>query len=165
MFRINELEEFLQRHRSNFELIEQNKPILSALDAQAYYPVKQSAPTFILESDKGLLACIMSIESGRLDFKALKQQTGFTKLKMADKEKIEKKTGYKVGSIPLIGHELPCIFDDNLLAYDYVYGGTGNELITLKIAPEDIKRLNQILYVINEKQKLEPKDDEKSEHS
>jgi len=54
-------------------------------------------------------------------------------------------TGYKAGSIPLIGHNLPCVFDDCLLDYDYIYGGSGDELHTLKIAPNDVMRLNNII--------------------
>ncbi|MEW9125158.1 MAG: YbaK/EbsC family protein [Thermotaleaceae bacterium] len=149
MFSVNELNAFLTLQNADFEFIKQDKPIHSAMDAEGYYPVNKSAPTFILESDDDLLACTMSINSGRLDFETLKQQFGYKKLKMAHREKVEKKTGYKVGSIPLIGHELLCIFDNNLLMYDYVYGGTGDELTTLKIVPQDIKRLNQVIHVLN----------------
>ena len=66
-----------------------------------------------------------------------------------NRNKIEKITGYKVGSIPPIGHELPCIFDDKLLNFNYVYAGTGDELITLKINPNDIKRLNKVISCLS----------------
>lgn len=38
-----------------------------------------------------------------------------------------------------------CIFDESLLAFNYVYGGTGDPLTTLKIAPGDVKRLNKVI--------------------
>ena len=78
----------------------------------------------------------------------MKDSLGFSKFKLADKKKIQKATGYEPGMIPLVGLELDCIFDDFLLMWDYIYGGTGNELITLKIAPADIKRLNKVIGVI-----------------
>lgn len=74
---------------------------------------------------------------------------GLSRLKLADKKKIEKSTGYKVGAIPLIGVELPCIFDECLLERDFIYGGSGNELFTLKTAPKDVKRLNNVAYCFN----------------
>ncbi len=79
----------------------------------------------------------------------MKIQLGYSKLKMASADKIEKQTGYKVGSIPIIGTNLPCIFDNRLLEFDYIYGGTGDELITLKINPHDVKRLNSVIHYLD----------------
>lgn len=146
---VNEIEAFLRENNADFELLRQDKPILSAADAAGYYPVEKSAPTFVLQTDDGLIGCFVSVGSGKVDFEALKQKFGYTKLKMADKKKIERQTGYKVGSIPLIGLGLPCLFDNTLLEYDYVYGGTGDELVTLKIAPPDVMRLNKIIGTFN----------------
>ncbi len=142
---IKTLERHLSEAQADFQLIRQNKPIHTVQDAAEFYPIIQSAPTFILQNENGLLACIASINRGRLDFKAMKKQFGYTDLKMADREIIEKQTGYRAGAIPLIGHDLPCIFDDLLLKFDYVYGGTGDEFVTLKINPLDVKRLNNII--------------------
>lgn len=136
---------FLRDNNADFELLKQDKPILSA----AYYPVEKAAPTFVLQTEDGLIGCFVSVNSGRLDFEALKQKFGYTKLKMADKKKIERQTGYEVGAIPLIGLELPCLFDNTLLKYDYIYGGAGDELVTLKIAPQDVMRLNKIMGTFN----------------
>ena len=128
-----------------YEIIKQDKPILSAMDAEGIYPVEKSAPTFVLHSEQGLLGCIVSMQNGRLDFERLKAQFGFEKQKMADRKRIEKETGYSVGSVPLVALGLPIIFDKKLLCHDFVYGGTGNELLTLKIKPEDLIRVNEIL--------------------
>lgn len=73
---------------------------------------------------------------------------------MAGKEKVQRSTGYAVGAIPLIGLRLPCIFDERLLTYDYVYGGTGDERVTLKIVPYDVKRLNPVVHVLEEKKEV-----------
>jgi len=145
---IKDLERYLSRARADFQLIRQDKPIHTVQDAAGYFPIENSAPTFILKNEDGLLACIVSIARGRLDFEEMKKQFGYSKLKMADRGAIEKLTGYKTGSIPLIGHHLPCIFDDRLLKFDYVYGGTGDEFVTLKIAPQDVKRLNNIVFCL-----------------
>lgn len=144
MYSLQELEHLLRNAGAKFDLINQNKPILSVKDAEEYYDIEKAAPTFILESEEGMLACIVSGNRGKLDFDTIKEKLGFSKLKMAERGKVRKQLGYDVGSIPLIGHDLPCIFDDLLLRYDYIYGGTGDELVTLKINPLDVKRLNLI---------------------
>ena len=145
MYTVEQLEEFLKREGADFELIRQDVPILSAQDAEPYYDAARAAPTFVLQSDRGLVACVYSANRGRLGFEALKSAFGFGKLKMADRKKVLKQTGYEVGTIPLVGLELDCIFDDALLEYDYIYGGTGDPLVTLKIAPGDVARLNRVI--------------------
>lgn len=148
MYSVQELEAVLRRAPADFELIRQEAPILSAADAAPYYDVRKAAPTFILQTEGGLIACTLSANRGRMDFEAMKERFGFAKLKMADRKKVLRETGYEVGTIPLVGHGLDCIFDDALLEYDYVYGGTGDALVTLKIAPGDVKALNRIIGVL-----------------
>ena len=148
MISLNELETLLRAGHADFELIRQDRPIRSAADAAGYYPVEKSAPTLVLDSGEGLVACILSVGSGRLDLESAARRFGYARLKLAHSGKIEKETGYRVGSVPLIGHALPCIFDERLMQYDYVYGGTGDELVTLKIAPADVRRLNRIVHVL-----------------
>lgn len=142
---IKEIEEYLKERSIQYEIIQQDKPILSALDAEGYYPVEKSAPTFVLQTENGLIGCITSIQNGRLNFDKMKQHFGLSKLKMADRKIIKSQTGYNVGAIPLVGLGLPCLFDRKLLEHDYVYGGTGNELLTLKIAPTELLKVNEII--------------------
>lgn len=146
---VRELEAFLLEKGAAFELLKQETPILSAKDASAYYPAHKAAPTLVLQTENGLIACIASVNSGRMDLDFFKKKFGFAKLKMADKKKIIAQTGYEIGAIPLVGLGLPCIFDNGLLKYDYIYGGSGDELVTLKIAPMDVMRLNKITGTFN----------------
>lgn len=140
-----EIENILSVGNIQYEIIRQNKPIWSVSDAEGYYPVEKSAPVFVLQTENGLIGCIVSFQNGRLDFDKLKQLFGFSRLKMVDRKKIKNQTGYDVGAVPLVGLELPCIFDKKLLKHDFVYGGTGNELLTLKIAPADLLKVNEIM--------------------
>lgn len=142
---IKEMETFLTGMQADFQLIAQESPILSVSDAAKYYDVTKAAPTFILQNENGLLAWIVSSQYGRLDFEKIKRQFGYAKLQLADRKNIENQTGYKAEAIPLIGHGMPCLFDDTLLQSDYIYGGSGNESVTLKISPQDVKRLNNVM--------------------
>ena len=145
MYSVQELEQVLREAEADFQLIRQDAPILSAADAEPYYDIQKAAPTFILQHEGGLAACTRSANRGRMDFEAMKCQFGFSRLKMADRKKVLQETGYQVGTIPLIGHGLDCIFDSSLLRYDYIYGGTGDALVTLKISPRDVERLNRVI--------------------
>ncbi len=142
---IKEIEKFLTSGNIQHEVIHQEKSILSAMDAEGYYPVEKSAPAFVLQTENGLIGCMVSLQNGRLDFDKLKQVFGFSKLKMADRKKIKSQTGYDVGAIPLVGLHLPCIIDRKLFNHDFIYGGTGNDLFTLKIAPSELLKANEII--------------------
>ncbi len=76
MYSIQELEERLKAEKANYELIEQDMPIISTEDATLYYDIKYAAPTFILQSNIGLIACILSANHGKVDFEYLKINSG-----------------------------------------------------------------------------------------
>lgn len=145
MFSIVELKSYLDMHESDYEIMAHDTPILSTQDASKYFDIEKAAPTLIMDTEQGLVAFIVSSKRGKLNYNAMKQELGFIKLKLADNEKVEKITGYKVGALPLIGHNLPCVFDDYLFDHDYVYGGSGDALKTLKIRPDDVLRLNNVI--------------------
>lgn len=146
MLTIRELDNDLKRHGARYEIIRQDEPIVSTQDAAKYYDVKYAAPALVVQSEQGLMLFIASARRGRLDFKQIGAEIGVSKMKLADRKKVEEATGYGVGAIPLVGVELPCVFDDTLLEYEFIYGGSGDEFYTLKIAPEDVKRLNQVKF-------------------
>ncbi|MNO21615.1 YbaK / prolyl-tRNA synthetases associated domain protein [compost metagenome] len=148
MLTLPELTVFLQENNCDCELIAHEAPIRSTLDAEPYFDLAKAAPTLIVQTEHGLAALIISSQRGRADLKALKQELGYAALKMAEPSKVLEATGYHPGAIPLIGHGLPCLFDNRLLSIDYIYGGSGDALHTLKIAPADVVRLNRILAFV-----------------
>ncbi|WP_019911286.1 aminoacyl-tRNA deacylase [Paenibacillus sp. HW567] len=148
MLTLPELAAFLDEKNSDYELIAHEAPIRSTRDAEQYFDLAKAAPTLIIQTEHGLVAFIASSQRGRVDLKALKQELGYVTLKMAEPSKVLEATGYHIGAIPLIGHGLPCLFDNRLLSLDYIYGGTGDELHTLKIAPADVIRLNRVLAFV-----------------
>lgn len=149
MLSLDELDHYLEKNHADFELIRHEMPIISTQDAIQYFDITQAAPVFIMQTEQGLIALVVSALRGKLDFKALKEKLGFSKLKMADGRVIEEATGCRIGSVPLIGHGLPCILDNWLFKYGYIYGGSGDEFNTLKIAPKDLLRLNNTIRTFN----------------
>ena len=145
MLSIQELDNYLKSSGADYEILEHDKPILTTQDAKQYFDTDRAAPVLVVQTERGLMILIVSARRGRLDFKEL----GFAKMKLADGKKAEKAAGYPAGAMPLIGISLPCIFDTGLLELNYIYGGSGDELHTLKIAPEDVERLNQVEFRID----------------
>lgn len=142
---VQELEIYLAEKRADFEIIKHSFPIISVQDAKKYFDINCAAPVFIVQSDQGMLSLIVSAQRGKIDFKKLGVKLKFSKLKLVNRDKVVEETGYKIGAMPLVGLELPCIFDNTLLMQEYIYGGSGNELCTLKINPMDVKRLNNVV--------------------
>lgn len=148
MHTLDELNEYLNKNSCDFEIIRHKAPMLTVEEGSKHFDVRAIAPTLIVQTERGLIAAVVSANRGRVDFDAVKQSLGFTKMKMADRERVLKATGYSAGSIPFIGHGLECIFDRTLLGLPYVYGGTGDELSTLKIAPDDLVRMSNVIGYI-----------------
>lgn len=140
------LDRYLREQRADYELIRQDSPILATQDAARYFDLQYAAPALVLQTETGLMSLIVSAQRGRVDLEALKAQLGLSKLKLADRKKAEKATGYPTGAIPLVGSDLPCIFDTRLLDFVYIYGGSGDPLHTLKISPRDVERLNAVVF-------------------
>jgi len=149
MLTLNELDQYLNKQNIHYEIITHSNPIISKMDAKNIFDIKKAAPVFILKTETYLFAFILSSKRERIDFKLLKNALGCAKLSFADKKEVLDATGYEVGSIPLIGHGLPCILDDQLLHFDVVYGGTGDPYHTLKISPSDILKLNNDAKIIS----------------
>lgn len=148
MLTIDELGVYLKNNNCDFEIIRHEYPIYSVKDAAGYFDIRKATPTLLVETEQGLIALIVSSQRGRLNFADLKQECGFSDMKLADKQAIIEKIGCPAGTVPLVGNGLPCIFDERLLSYDYIYGGTGNACRTLKVKPADALRLNQVLWFI-----------------
>lgn len=141
---LNELKRSLTERGARFELLHQDAPILSAADAEGLYDLSRAAVALVVRTERGLMLLIAGARRGRLDLDALRRRLGLERLKLADARRVERETGYAVGSIPLVGLKLPCIFDDDLLSLPCLYGGSGDPLTTLCIAPGDARRLNDV---------------------
>lgn len=148
MLAINELKDLLTEADCDFEIISHPKAIVSAADAEGLFDFEKAAPVYILKTEQGLISLIVKAQSERIDLQRIKEDLGFTKFKFADKKEILLKTGYNIGAIALVGHNLPCFMDERLLNMDYIYGGTGDYYHTLKINPKDVMRLNNHTRII-----------------
>ena len=133
-----------------FELIDHDVAIRTAQEGAAYFGISvgQTAPTLILNTDKGFFALIMSGDRGHVDFEEVASILGCNKVTLAGAREVEKVTGCTVGSISMVGHNLPCIIDKRLFQYSNIYGGSGKATCTLKLNPRALEKLNKVIATL-----------------
>lgn len=144
---MEELQGILEKSKYTYEIIQHEKPILSRQDGSEYFGIEvgQTAPTMILKSDKGFLVLIASGSRNKVSFEKIADILGCSKVKLASPEEVQKVTGFQVGSVRMVGLDLPCVIDNRLFHYDYIYGGTGQSTFTLKIEPQALNELNPVI--------------------
>lgn len=147
---MEDLKALFQEKNVPFELINHDTPILTAQEGARYFGISigQTAPTLILKTDKGFFALIMSGDRGYVDFDEVASILGCKKVKLAGAREVEEVTGCTVGSISMVGHNLPCIIDKRLFQYSDIYGGSGTATCTLKINPSALGKLNEIVATL-----------------
>ncbi|MED4884835.1 MULTISPECIES: aminoacyl-tRNA deacylase [Bacillus] len=126
-------------------------PIRTAQEGAAYFGIEigQTAPTLILKYEKGYFAMIISGGRRRVNLEEVSEILGCNQLKLAKPKEIKQITGYTVGSVPLVGLSMPCILDRNIFRYPFIYGGTGEPTSTLKITPNALEKLNQVVALLD----------------
>lgn len=141
------LQEILEKSKYTYELIQHEKPILSKKDGSEYFriDVGQTAPTLILKTDKGFFALIVSGSRSKVDFEKIAGILNCSKVTLASPKEVQEVTGFQVGSVRMVGLDLPCLIDKRLFHYDYIYGGTGKSTYTLKIEPRALNKLNKVI--------------------
>ena len=144
------LQALLKETNVTFELIDHDIAIRTAQEGAAYFGINvgQTAPTLILKTDKGFFALIMSGDRGHIDFEEVASILGCNKVKLAGEREVEKVTGCTLGSISMVGHNLPCIIDKRLFQYSNIYGGSGRATCTLKVNPSALEKLNKVVAIL-----------------
>lgn len=151
VFLLETLQGILERSKYTYEIIQHEKPILSKQDGTKYFGIEvgQTAPSLILKTDKGFFVLIVSGSRSKVDFEKIADVLGCSKVKLASPEEVQKVTGFQVGSVRMVGLDLPCVIDKRLFQYDFIYGGTGQSTFTLKIEPQALNELNQVIVTFD----------------
>jgi prolyl-tRNA editing enzyme YbaK/EbsC (Cys-tRNA(Pro) deacylase) len=145
---MEKLTTLLNNNQVDFDIVHNEKPIFTVNDAKGVYEIDETAPTIIIKSEKGYFALLLSGDRGRINFKQIKKILHCKNVRIASKEEVFETIGFEAGSVPLVGHGLPCVLDRHLLNYPYVYGGVGDAHFTLKINPRDLIKVNDIVAEI-----------------
>lgn len=139
---LENLKKLLAASNAEYELIAHEETLRSAEDGveQGLGDLRDMAPTFILKTENGFMAAIISGET-RLSYKKIKKQFGLKNVALARPEEVEEITGAEVGYVSLINPPLPTIMDSRLVELDKVFGGCGVPQMSLRISAGDLVRI------------------------
>lgn len=140
----------LANNNFSFELIHNDKPIRTAQEGADYFKIDiaQIAPTLILYTAIGFHVLVISGERDHVDYKEIKTLLHCKNARLATSDEVKSVTGFSVGNVPMFGIPLPYIVDKGLLKFSFVYGGLGEENTTLKIDPQALFKLNNVVEAL-----------------
>ncbi len=137
----------LEESNFEYEFLYHEKQLSTASEGAEYFGIEagQTAPTLIIKTDKGYFSIIFSGCRSHIDFEQIAKLLDVPRVKLANRDKIKSITGFSPGDTPMVGLTLSTIFDKKLLQYPFVYGGSGHPNRTLKISPEALVKLNNVV--------------------
>ena len=92
--------------------------------------------TLVADVDGDLVVAVVPV-SGSLDLKALAASVGGKRAAMADPERAERATGYRVGGISPFGQkrDLPTVLDASAMGFESILVSAGRRGLDLEVLP------------------------------
>ena len=89
-------------------------------------------------------APVMALVAGdnKLDEKKLAVAHGGGTVSRADADAVRAATGFPIGGVPPLGHDLPIHIDEDLLRWDEVWAAAGTWTDVFPISPDDLVRVS-----------------------
>lgn len=140
--RLHALRALLDAHGADYNILPHAVTYHSAEDGVVHGmgTLEEMAPTFILKTEQGFLAAIIS-GAARMSYKKIKKALGLRDVSLTDADTVRQVTGSEVGSVSLVQTELPTILDERLVQIGVGYGGCGVPRHTLRINVDDLVRI------------------------
>ena len=106
-------------------------------------PQSQVFKTLVVELDtKALAVCIIPV-SHSLNLKATAKSAKAKKAAMADKQEVQRSTGYVLGGVSPLGQKkrLLTLIDESALNFETIYVSAGKRGLEIELAPQDLQTL------------------------
>ena len=141
------LRELLDSTGLPYAFLPNARPLRSAQEGASFFGIEiaQTAPALVARSEAGFHLVIVSGACGKVDFGALAPLFGVRSLRLAKPVEVERQTGARPGSVPLVAPKLPCVVDEGLFSWERIYGGSGHPGWTLCVHPKVLDAANNVV--------------------
>ncbi|UZD65887.1 Cys-tRNA(Pro) deacylase [Marinobacter sp. AN1] len=104
--------------------------------------------TLVAETDTGELVVAIVPVSGSLNLKQLAKAARAKKAAMADKQKVQRTTGYVLGGVSPMGQKkaLRTVIDESAQAFDSIHVSAGRRGLEIELAPADLADLTRASF-------------------
>ena len=92
------------------------------------------AKSIVFVADGDPVVCVASGRH-RIDTAKLADVLDVAEVRQAAAEEVRAATGYAVGGVPPFGHDLPVVFDEELLAHERVWAAAGDPNSLFEVDP------------------------------
>lgn len=99
--------------------------------------------TLVAETDRGELVVAVVPVSGSLNMKQLAKAVNGKKAAMADKQKVQRTTGYVLGGVSPLGQKkaLITVIDSSAKNFSTIHVSAGRRGLEIELTPDDLARL------------------------
>lgn len=105
--------------------------------------------TLVVSGEDGTFMTALVPVSKQLDLKKWVKSLGSKKAKMAEKQDVERLTGYVLGGVSPLGQKkkLAVIMDISAQNFDTIFVSAGRRGLQIEISPKDLARLTQAVFL------------------
>jgi prolyl-tRNA editing enzyme YbaK/EbsC (Cys-tRNA(Pro) deacylase) len=95
------------------------------------------AKSIVFVADGDPLVCVASGRH-RIDTEKLADALDVAEVRQAGAEEVRAATGYAIGGVPPFGHDLPVVFDEELLRHERVWAAAGDPNSLFEVNPREL---------------------------
>jgi len=97
------------------------------------------AKSIVFVADGDPVVCVASGQH-RVDTHKLAELLDVAEVRQATAEEVRAATGFPIGGVPPFGHELPVLFDEELLKHERVWAAAGDPNSLFETDPRELAR-------------------------
>ena len=104
--------------------------------------------TLVVQLDKGSLTVAVIPVSSMLSMKQIAKAAGAKKAAMADKEQVERSTGYVLGGVSPLGQKkrLATVIDSSAKDFPTIFVSAGRRGLDIELSPADLASLTTAIF-------------------
>jgi prolyl-tRNA editing enzyme YbaK/EbsC (Cys-tRNA(Pro) deacylase) len=99
----------------------------------------QIAKSIVFVADGEPVVCVTSGRH-RVDTDKLAEALDCAEVRQAGADEVRAATGFPIGGVPPFGHDLPIVFDQELLAHERVWAAAGDPHSLFEVDPRELAR-------------------------